>query len=124
MTDEEIEKVASEKADKKYPVPYLFIDLDIASNRSYKQGFIEGVKYGCNMANEWHDLRKNPDDLPKKDERFLANVSISVMTQKNIFACYYFDEKRWYSHGLLINSPIAWHEIPIFERETNGNTED
>lgn len=67
----------------------------------------------------WHDLRKNPNDLPKKNEMISANISHCVMTQKNKFACYNFDDKKWYSNGLIINPPIAWCEIPKFEDMNN-----
>lgn len=31
---------------------------------SYIDGFKDGVEFGYNKANEWHDLRKDPNDLP------------------------------------------------------------
>ncbi len=42
----------------------------------HDEGFKEGVKFGYNKANEWHDLRKNPDDLPKecKGKLYLVNI--------------------------------------------------
>ena len=63
----------------------------------------------------WHDLRKNPDDLPKRDERFSTNVSIAVMTQDNNFAFYCFDDRKWYFQGVEIGNVVAWCEIPKFE---------
>jgi len=88
------------------------------SSVTIKEAFLAGLEAGKdkNVLAEWHDLRKNPNDLPKKDERFSTNVSITVMTQKNEFAWYYFDDKKWYSNGLTINPPIAWCEIPRFEK--------
>jgi hypothetical protein len=120
MTDEEIAKVANEKANEKYPVPYLFIDLDIASNRGYKQGFINGVKYGCNMANKWHDLRKFPDDLPplKKD---CKSVSISVLTNEEEVVFYSYKGNCWLDFHLNRISPFkAWCEIPKFNEDVNN----
>lgn len=120
MTDEEMaEKYA--KANM-YHIPAKREDgteyAKEVSNVTVKEAFLAGLEAGKNknVLAEWHDLRKNPDDLPRKDERFLANVSIFVMTQKNKFACYNFDDKKWYSNGLTINPPIAWCEIPRFEK--------
>ena len=64
----------------------------------------------------WHDLRKNPNDLPKKDDRFCANISVAVMTQTNDLALYSFDAKKWYSKGKEIYV-IAWCELHKFEEE-------
>ena len=96
------------------------------SSVTIKEAFLAGLEIGkdINVPIKWHDLKKNPNDLPKKDKRFSLNVSITVMTQKNKFAWYSFIDRQWYSNGLIINPPIAWCEIPRFERETNGNTED
>lgn len=91
------------------------------SNVTVKEAFLAGLEAGkdINVPIKWHDLKKNPDDLPRKNEKFLANISIFAMVQinkfTNKFACYNFDDKKWYSNGLIINSPIAWCEIPVFK---------
>ena len=74
--------------------------------------FLAGLKAG---RPKWHNLRKNPDDLPKRDERFSTNISIAVMTQDNNFAFYCFDDKKWYFQGVEIGNVVAWCEIPKFE---------
>ena len=67
---------------------------------------------------QWHDLRKDPNDLPKRDERFYTNIStsisVAVITQTGGFAFYSFDDKEWYFQGKKINV-IAWCEIPQFK---------
>ena len=37
---------------------------------AYKCGFLDGADY--NKANEWHNLRKNPNDLPDEGEIVLC----------------------------------------------------
>lgn len=110
MTDEEI---AEEYFKTTYPA---YIGCD-----KFTEYIKDAVIYGLKVRTKWHDLRQNPNDLPKRDKRFLSNISISVMTQENNFACYYFDDKKWYSHGVEITPPIAWCEIPQFEEEDVNN---
>ncbi len=96
-----------------------------------EQAFLAGLKAGKDMAEadlatvaymqgaeryrpKWHDLRKDPNDLPKKDERFCTNISVAVLTQSCGFAFYSFDDNKWYFSGKVIDV-IAWCEIPKFE---------
>jgi hypothetical protein len=37
-----------------------------------QEDFQNGATFGYNKANEWHDLRKDPDDLPKEMENVLC----------------------------------------------------
>ena len=62
----------------------------------------------------WHDLREDPTDLPKRDERFSTNISVPVLTQTSGFAFYQFDDKKWYYQGKVVDV-IAWCEIPQFK---------
>lgn len=65
----------------------------------------------------WHDLRKNPNDLPKRDGEYLTNIGVLVFD--NSFgnswqtllceACDFYEE--------VSDEVIAWCEIPKFEVE-------
>lgn len=44
------EKEASEKANKKYPIPKVCNELDVARNRKYEEGFKDGAEFGYNKA--------------------------------------------------------------------------
>ena len=68
----------------------------------------KAVEYGYGKANEWHKLRKNPNDLPDN---------------KRSVWCYYGDgcgkghydedKKGWIIEGHLYCSSItAWRELP------------
>lgn len=83
--------------------------------RLMKGGYIES-----GISNEkvvWHDLRKNPNDLPKRDGEYLTNIGVLVFD--NSFgnswqtllceACDYYED--------VSNEVIAWCEIPKFEVE-------
>ena len=67
----------------------------------------EGAEYGYKYKeNEWHDLRKAPNDLPKKDCEI---ITLHKDGNKNI--------QKW-KNGNWTNSivipVIAWCEIPTF----------
>lgn len=89
------------------------------SNVTIKEAFLAGLEVGKDILvlTEWHDMRKNPNDFPKRDERFTLNVSIMVMTQRNKFAWYSFVDRQWHSNGVIIKPPIAWCEVPKFEKK-------
>lgn len=73
---------------------------------------------------KWHDLRKNPDDLPKQDGYFLCKVE-----SKNYFSyrtmlympceCKSYDMNKWIDRNVYVfnNFIIAWQEIELFEVE-------
>lgn len=78
----------------------------------YYEGLKEGFLAGLRQTN-WHKVADG--DLPKRDERFTTNISVPVMTQDHDFVCYCFDDKKWYSHGVVISNVIAWCDIPVYE---------
>ena len=67
----------------------------------------------------WHDLRKSPNDLPKRYKH--ANRSPLVITNKGI-GHYNFIKKTWYIYNAECNCSFfdtvtAWCEIPKFRVE-------
>ena len=71
-------------------------------------------------ANEWHDLRKNPNDLPKRNNE-LTDRSDVIITDKGI-AHYNFRKQKWYVHNFecdmsFSEGVIAWCEIPKYTEE-------
>ena len=75
-----------------------------------KEKWQKGAEYGYNKANEWHDLRKNPEDTPNYD------VIHYVLTAWGEQAYYDKNRKVWRDMFDEIRSiPIAWREIPRFE---------
>lgn len=65
----------------------------------------------------WHDLRKNPNDLPKNSNEYLTNIGVLYFNN----SC----NNRWYTPICEIcddseevkNEVIAWCELPKFEVE-------
>lgn len=76
--------------------------------RGYEDGFKDGITYGYNKANEWHDLRKDPNDLPK-------NTNYVIVTDGKLWTSAYYD-KTWMVHTIIgLHKIIKWKEIIIEE---------
>ena len=66
----------------------------------------------------WHDLRKNPDDLPEADE-YGCSEYVLVMTgtpewDNHEWAYYHHDKKLWSTYEQDV---FAWRYIEPFEEE-------
>lgn len=103
-------ELAVQYADK-VALEYIGVKSDYGGYANIRDAFLNGLRLG--KQTKWHKVADG--DLPKKDERFVANVSIPVMTQNNDFASYSFDKEKWYSRGIEISNVIAWCEIPKYE---------
>lgn len=74
--------------------------------------YLAGLKAG---RPKWHDLRKNPDDLPPIEK---GTATIDVLTDSGRLAYYFYDESCWYdTHSDEIYPPKAWCEIPKYTEE-------
>ena len=96
-----------EEMAEEYANGYATPDLE-ASFRAYmfeasKDGFLAGLKAG---RLQWHDLRKDPNDLP--------NGYKVVLNQEGMATRY--DPSRGFL-GLDGIGVIAWCEVPIFDKE-------
>ena len=81
----------------------------ITDREERKQAFLAGLKAG---RPQWHDLRKDPKDLPKDT----VSVLISRGTPRTSRARY---NGKWYGYYSddEIEDVIAWCELPIFDKE-------
>lgn len=80
------------------------------------QAYIAGHKQAVKEnAIKWHDLRKNPNDLPTQDN---TSMSDYVITDRG-FGYYNGRIKSWWVKNdcALTDKVIAWCEIPKFEVE-------
>ena len=72
-----------------------------------EQGYLDGLTEGS--KSQWHDLRKDPNDLPKESGKYIIHIKVSekrTITDTCDFFNGYF--------GQYIK-PIAWCELPKFE---------
>lgn len=78
--------------------------------KHYRDGFTNGAKWG--IEHEWHDLRKNPNDLPPKK----TWCSLTVVNQIGTPCHYNYDKSCWQNWSFIdIETPIAWCELPHFK---------
>ena len=84
--------------------------------QSFKDGFLAGLKAG---RPQWHDLRKDPNDLPKVKKGTSCTPVIILDSNKYFSVAHYckgtiagafmIDGRQW--------ETIAWCEIPTFDKE-------
>ena len=106
---EELKQKAEKSAEKFFGKPTDLVDLD--NLRIFKNGYLVGaIENGI----QWHDLRKDPNDLPKDNV-----VLIQTESNCHFIALYYPEEKWWGTYEMLSHrihgKIIAWCEIPQFK---------
>lgn len=101
MKDEEM---AEQFADS-YATPDLEGSFRAHLFEASKDGFLAGLKAG---RPQWHDLRKDPNDLPEE--------YIPVLNQYGEHISY--DGHYWRDcDDIIYTNVIAWCEIPTFDKE-------
>ena len=83
------------------------------------ESFEAGAEFGYNKANEWHDLRKDPNDLPDNGRRVLVKDK-SRREYDVACLCRSKGNSDFWSYERFIsrvsdNYVIAWCELPKFE---------
>ena len=77
------------------------------------EGFLAGLKAG---RPQWHDLRKDPNDLPKEDRYYL----IYTVLGNYYVSKHHHNTNYWIgiqNQFVSIKQVIAWCEIPTFDKE-------
>ena len=90
-------------------------EANIVEDTRRKVAYLAGLHEG---QPKWHDLRKDPNDLPKLNK---TDMSDYVITDRGV--SYYNGRlKSWYIQNdyRLSDNVIAWCEIPQF-KETKEN---
>lgn len=100
MFEKEAEEYTKERAKE------LDINDCCLAYYAMQRAYQKGAEFGYNKANEWHDLRKDPNDLPNGYRVVLNQVGMATN----------YDPTRGFL-GLGGVGVIAWREIPIFEKE-------
>ena len=110
--EEKAEKYANEKCKDCYMCSYSECKnpYEVCEKRQCrKQGYLAGAKENGVV---WHDLRKDPNDLPRIGIRYL------VFNKYGATLIGYWNGKYFVSADedtVEIASPIAWCEIPQFK---------
>ena len=105
MKDEEM---AEEYVKQKYPT----LEIKAVFNR-YVEMYLAGLEAG---RPQWHDLRKDPNDLPKGQiNRFLFAYVKNYGGKRPMLVCYngeWFYDANTYNNEVKV---IEWCEIPQFK---------
>ena len=107
MTEEQIKQKAEEKAEE---YSEAFIEKGVAK-ASYAKGYIAGA---TENGVQWHDLRKDPNDLPKENELYL--VFGYTNKREKFYELDVFDPKEGEFLGCG-EYVYAWCEIPQFKEQ-------
>jgi hypothetical protein len=110
MTDIELENKANQYVVESCKTPEnvrLFGEI-------LKRTYITAVKENCKSDTIWHDLRKNPNDLPDTDR----NVWVKRESENECqIDNYYEDDKGWgimFREGYCTDDVVAWCELPKY----------
>jgi len=108
MTDEELaDKYAEEYFGKKTEL------VEVWKLKSCKDNFLAGLKAG---RPQWHDLWKDPTDLPKNRRNVWITYINGYNQRENTEASFRY--KYWVISGHRTECEvIAWCEIPTFNKE-------
>lgn len=115
MTEKELAKKAFEYRKELVPyteLGYPDVAIPVYGALDIDRAYVAGVKENGLF---WHDLRKNPNDLPPQDN---TSISDYVITDRGV-GYYNGRVKSWWvkNDHALTDKVIAWCEIPKFEVE-------
>ena len=133
MTDEELFKAwkSEQYKDQSTEEKMEFVEHLHTFPQYFEKTFLAGLKAG---RPQWHDLRKDPKDLPKKE---LWNKQLLLLVDRNglppCFVVGYYEESEvledyeknwgWYNiaenvaYDFIDYDVIAWCELPTFDKE-------
>lgn len=108
---------------------YLILRFVVQRKKSFIDGYNEGLKAKINFTTisdcpikfEWHDLRKNPRDLPTEDCKDYLAIALDD-TEPGVFMYIASEQGQWEWEPRRIafytNDQIkAWCEIPTFKED-------
>lgn len=101
MTEDE--KLAEEWLDERYL-------KDMGVRKPCKEAFLAGLKAG--RQEKIHDLRKNPQDLPKENQEVLVLFTLPDKSKNDIMMAQ-FENNDF--NFVDLQDVIAWCEIPTFK---------
>ena len=96
------------------------------SSIDIQEAYLAGLKAGkdMNVSIRWHDLRENPNDLPKEWQPVIAVTSYENYLILRFYPKTSIKEQHWrpLDDDILDNDNyfteiIAWCELPKFEKE-------
>lgn len=115
MKDEELFKAwkSEQYKDQSDEERFEFVEHLHTFPKYFEKTFLAGLKAG---RPQWHDLRKDPNDLPKKNGEYFCKVNShwEKYGVKHFTLQPYGYNRQWEGQGYSV---IAWCEIPTFDKE-------
>ena len=112
MKDEEIFKAwkSEQYKDQSTEEKMEFVEHLHTFPKYFEKTFLAGLKAG---RPQWHDLRKDPNDLPNNTRQVLCAEKGGGYSVGE----YWEKEGGWGEDRLLGEEVISWCEIPTFDKE-------
>lgn len=111
MTEKELKRKAKKWVRDNTRIEHSASFGEIEVEPSAELGYIAGA---TENGIQWHDLRKDPNDLPKEDCEVFAIVKSDGTLYKSI-ENYYLDKTDTFDGWGTCQKVIAWCEIPRFK---------
>lgn len=110
MTDEEIAEEFAKGLCKTCTVDTCRYNIfqTCAVKESIKQAFLAGLKAG---RPKWHDLRKDPNDLPKETGSYVVSRFANYLKRKKVSQTLFFIKGKGWQTKMDKTQIIAWCEI-------------
>ena len=109
MTDEE--KAEEYTRNCKYVETDYFVNKIAKVKAIYLDGLAEGKL-------KWHDLRKDPDDLPKESGDYWIKYDSESEERGGFYDVHHFEpDKPFYKKHWSEIEVMAWCELPKFEEQ-------
>lgn len=121
MTEEELREKMNKDLDEAFNVKSIIdFQFDLLQ-KAYTKGLETGIEAG---KPQWHDLRKDPKDLPKEVGRYIV-CYLDTACERSTFELSFvdwFEDKHWIdedNHNIegYDEGVVAWCEIPTFDKE-------
>ena len=109
-----LKRKAEESAKRNCPMPFNWNEIDVAERAGYVKGYIAGA---TENGIQWHDLRKDPKDLPpKENDIYSKEVIVCLGAGRYMSSRFsYALQEDGSEHCWECCDPIAWCEIPQFK---------
>ena len=109
MTDEEMAEKYRKSLKQKLIDEDEFERLEMF-DENVEEAYLAGLKAA--RQEKWHDLRKNPDDLPEENQEVLVLFTLPDKSKNDVITAQ-FENNDF--NFVDLQDVIAWCEIPTFE---------
>ena len=112
MTDNEMAEKYTEVSVNEYKDSLVDIDDIDVLREAIAEAYLTGLKIG--RQEKWHDLKKNPQDLPKENQEVLVLFTLPDKSKNDIMIAE-FENNDF--NFVDLEDVIAWCEVPKYLAE-------